>query len=164
MWLAQPALIQRRPAIVYATDGCASARAGSTLEDVMLGSLDGGKLLVLLLLVLFVFGPERLPELTQSAAAALRQVRRYVNGVTADLKGELGPELGGLDLQALRDPKTFIMRQLWGRRARVHCPAATRWRGTARPRGPALGPRHHLSQLGPTERRAGVRVCRCALF
>jgi len=70
------------------------------------------ELTVLLLLALFVFGPERLPGLAAEAGKGLRTVRRYLRGMTDDLKTELGPELGDLDLASLH-PKTFVQKHLF---------------------------------------------------
>ena len=70
------------------------------------------ELTVILLLALFVFGPERLPGLAADAGKALRSVRRYLKGMTDDLKSELGPEVGDLDLASLH-PKAFVQKHLW---------------------------------------------------
>jgi len=70
------------------------------------------ELAVILLLALFVFGPERLPGLAADAGKALRSMRRYLKGMTEDLKSELGPEVGDLDLASLH-PKTFVQKHLW---------------------------------------------------
>jgi len=67
---------------------------------------------VILLLALFVFGPERLPGVAAEAGKGLRQIRAYLRGVTDDLKTELGPEMGNLDLASLH-PKAFIQKHLW---------------------------------------------------
>jgi len=79
----------------------------------MFGALGPEKLLVLIVLALLVFGPERLPGLAQEAAKGLRQMRKYLADATADLKEELGPELGGIDLAALRDPTALVRKVLW---------------------------------------------------
>jgi sec-independent protein translocase protein TatB len=73
--------------------------------------LGWGEIAVLLVLALFVFGPERLPGLAADAGRTLRSVRRYVKSMTADLKTELGPELGDVDLASL-NPRTFVARHL----------------------------------------------------
>ncbi len=78
----------------------------------MFNQLGWPELTVLLLLALFVFGPERLPGLAKDAGKALRQARTYLRGVTDDLKTELGPEMGDLDLASLH-PKTFVKKHLW---------------------------------------------------
>ncbi len=67
---------------------------------------------VILLLALFVFGPERLPGVAAEAGKGLRQLRQYLRGVTDDLKTELGPEMGDLDLASLH-PKAFVKKHLW---------------------------------------------------
>jgi len=77
-----------------------------------LNSLGWPELTVLLLLALFVFGPERLPGLAADAGKALRSVRGYLRGMTDDLKTELGPELGDLDLASLH-PKAFVQKHLF---------------------------------------------------
>jgi sec-independent protein translocase protein TatB len=69
------------------------------------------ELSVILILALFVFGPERLPGLAQDAGRGLRQLRNYLRGITDDLKTELGPEMGDLDLASLH-PKALV-KQMW---------------------------------------------------
>ena len=70
----------------------------------MLDSLGWGEAGVLLVVVLFVFGPDRLPSLAVDAGRALRRVRLWFLAVIADLKQDLGPELGdlGMELSSLR--------------------------------------------------------------
>ena len=78
----------------------------------MFNQVGWAELTVLLLLALFVFGPERLPGLAQEAGRGLRTLRRYLRGMTDDLKTELGPELGDLDLTSLH-PKAFVQKHLF---------------------------------------------------
>lgn len=66
---------------------------------------------VLLLLTLFVVGPERLPSVARDAGKALRSLRTTVKGLTDDLKTELGPEFQDVDLRSLH-PKTFVQKHL----------------------------------------------------
>ena len=77
----------------------------------MFENLGWGEIAVLLVLALFVFGPERLPTLAAEAGKGLRKVRLYVKGMTEDLKTELGPELGDVDLASL-NPRTFVAKHL----------------------------------------------------
>ncbi len=77
----------------------------------MFENLGWGEIAVLLVLALFVFGPERLPTLAAEAGRGLRKVRLYVKGMTEDLKSELGPELGDVDLTSL-NPRTFVAKHL----------------------------------------------------
>ena len=78
----------------------------------MLQSLGWGEVAVLLVLGLFVFGPERLPGMAAEAGKGLRQLRLYVKNMTTDLKNELGPELGDVDLASL-NPRTFVQKHLF---------------------------------------------------
>ena len=79
----------------------------------MFDHLGWGEIAVLLVLALFVFGPERLPSLAADAGRTLRKVRTYARSMTADLKTELGPELGDVDLASL-NPRTFVAKHLLG--------------------------------------------------
>ena len=67
---------------------------------------------VLLVVGLFVFGPERLPKVAADAGRLLRQLRQMATGVTNDIKAELGPEVGDLDLASLH-PKAFVRKHLF---------------------------------------------------
>jgi len=63
-----------------------------------------GELLVLVLAALFVFGPDRLPQVTSQAVRALRQLRALASGAREQLNDAIGPELEDLDvLKDLRD-------------------------------------------------------------
>lgn len=79
----------------------------------MLDSLGWGEAGVLLVLALFVFGPDRLPALASDSGRALRRLRLWFVAVTADLKDDLGPELGdlGSELSSLR-PRELAARLL----------------------------------------------------
>jgi sec-independent protein translocase protein TatB len=66
---------------------------------------------VLMLLTLFLVGPDRLPGVARDAGKALRTLRTTVKGMTDDLKTELGPEFQDVDLRSLH-PKTFVQKHL----------------------------------------------------
>ena len=78
----------------------------------MFDSIGWGEISVLVVLGLFVFGPERLPGMAAEAGRALRRLRLYAKGLTEDLRAELGPEVGDLDLASL-NPKTFVRKHLF---------------------------------------------------
>ena len=78
----------------------------------MLGGLGWPETLVLLLLGLFVFGPDRLPTIAAEAGRTLRKARTYLKGLGEDLKAELGPEVGDLDLASLH-PREFVRKHLF---------------------------------------------------
>ena len=77
----------------------------------MLGGLGWPEAAVLLLIGLFVFGPERLPGIAADAGKTLRKVRTYLKGMTDELKSELGPEVADLDLRSLH-PREFVRKHL----------------------------------------------------
>jgi len=79
-------------------------------------SIGWGEIIVLALAALFIFGPERLPDLAKDAAAGLKRVRSAVTGIREQVNDSLGddlPELRDLDLRKYH-PKTFIRSQLLG--------------------------------------------------
>jgi len=62
----------------------------------------------LLLLALFIFGPERLPKVISDGVRMLRTVRDMARNATSDLSRELGTEVRLEDLH----PKAFIRKHL----------------------------------------------------
>ncbi len=77
----------------------------------MLGGLGWPETAVILLLALFVFGPDRLPGIAADAGRTLRKLRIYLKGMRDDLTTELGPEIGSLDLNSL-NPREFVRKHL----------------------------------------------------
>ena len=83
------------------------------------------KILVLVLVGLFVLGPERLPAAAAWAGKTIRQVKGFAAGASEQLHAEMGPELDQLrqpladlraplqELRALRDPRSAVMRHLF---------------------------------------------------
>jgi sec-independent protein translocase protein TatB len=69
------------------------------------------KILVLAVIALVVFGPERLPKIAQQAGRALRELRRLAEGATNDLREGLGPEFADFDVADL-NPKNFVRKHL----------------------------------------------------
>ncbi len=79
----------------------------------MFGSLGAGEILLLLLVGLILFGPERLPTIARDAAKVLRQLRDMATAARDEVTAELGPELGELDVRSLH-PRTFVAKHLFG--------------------------------------------------
>ena len=80
----------------------------------MFDSIGWAELIVAGLAALFIFGPERLPDLAKDAAAGLKRVRTAVTGIREQVNDSLGddlPELRNLDLRKYH-PRTFIRDQL----------------------------------------------------
>jgi sec-independent protein translocase protein TatB len=76
-------------------------------------SLGWPELAILAILGLFVFGPEKLPKVIADTARILKTLRAQANSITSDLKAELGPELGDVDLRSL-DPRHLVQSHLNG--------------------------------------------------
>lgn len=71
-----------------------------------------GKILVLGVLALVLFGPEQLPRIAAQAGRALRDLRRMADGARADLREGLGPEFSDFDIADL-NPKNFVRKHLF---------------------------------------------------
>ncbi|NIK57226.1 sec-independent translocase [Kribbella shirazensis] len=69
------------------------------------------ELVVIAIVAVLVFGPDRLPEFARTAGRLLRQVRQMVTNAQNDLRNELGPEFADLELQDL-NPKNFVRKHL----------------------------------------------------
>jgi sec-independent protein translocase protein TatB len=70
-----------------------------------------GKILVLLVIGVVIFGPDQLPKIAQQAGRALRDLRRLADSATRDLKENLGPEFENFDVTDLH-PKNFVRKHL----------------------------------------------------
>jgi sec-independent protein translocase protein TatB len=69
------------------------------------------KLLVLGLIAVVIFGPDRLPEIARDAARMIRQLRGMAQAAKNDLTAELGDTVGDFDLADL-NPRTFVRKHL----------------------------------------------------
>lgn len=78
----------------------------------MFNSLGWPELVVLLVLGLFVVGPERLPSVAAQAGRALRSLRTYARGVRDDLADDLGPEIRQVNLRSLSNPRGLIVKHV----------------------------------------------------
>ena len=85
----------------------------------MLDNLSWAHIVVLLVVGVLVLGPERLPGAIRWTADALRKVRGYIAGATAQLRDEFGPEFDDFreplgELQRLRTmtPRAVLTKHL----------------------------------------------------
>ena len=69
------------------------------------------ELLLLIVLAVILFGPERLPDLARRVARMISYVRRMADSAQRQLKDELGPEFSNLEVRDL-NPKTFVQKHL----------------------------------------------------
>jgi sec-independent protein translocase protein TatB len=74
----------------------------------LLDNLDGWKLVVLILIGIFIFGPDKLPKAIAEGVKMLRNLREMARNATGDLSRELGTDIQLEDL----NPKTLIRKHL----------------------------------------------------
>ena len=77
----------------------------------MFFDLSIGKILVLAVIALVVFGPDQLPKLAHQAGQTLRELRKLADGATKDLREGLGPEFADFDVRDLH-PGNFVRKHL----------------------------------------------------
>lgn len=73
--------------------------------------INGWEFVIIALVALFVFGPDKLPGAARQAGRLLRDVRRWTDRARADLTGSLGPEFENFDLADL-NPRRFVQKHL----------------------------------------------------
>ncbi|MBO9521664.1 MAG: twin-arginine translocase subunit TatB [Nocardioidaceae bacterium] len=69
------------------------------------------EILVILVVAVIVFGPDRLPDYARQAGRMVRQLRQFAQGAQNDLRRELGPEYADLKLSDL-DPRALIRKHV----------------------------------------------------
>ena len=92
----------------------APVRRRSCIGEFILGDvfgISGGEFLVILLVIMVVIGPSRLPEYTRTFAQFVRKARVSLEGAKASVREELGPELSDLKL-AVFDPRNYDPRKI----------------------------------------------------
>ena len=73
--------------------------------------INGGELLVLLVVAALIIGPERLPGYAEQLGHWVRQGRQLVRDAKARVDEELGEEVGDVDWAAL-DPRKYDPRRI----------------------------------------------------
>lgn len=69
------------------------------------------EILVIIVVGVVVFGPDRLPDYARQAGRMVRQVRKFAKSAEADLRTELGPEFADLQIADLH-PRTLIQKHI----------------------------------------------------
>jgi sec-independent protein translocase protein TatB len=69
------------------------------------------ELLVIIVVAVIVFGPDRLPEFARQAGRLIRQVRQFTNSARDDIRSELGPEFADFELSDL-DPRRAMRKYI----------------------------------------------------
>jgi sec-independent protein translocase protein TatB len=67
--------------------------------------------MVIGVVAVLVFGPDRLPDFARQAGRFLRQVRTFTQAARDDLRSELGPEFADLELSDL-DPRKAVRKHI----------------------------------------------------
>ena len=104
----------------------------------MLNNLGWEEILLLAVLGLIIFGPDRLPKAAKDLGRLLRELRVMARGAASDLRAELGPEMADIDLKSL-NPRQFVKDAMFGDddvpkpTAAAQPPAASRVEGNERP-------------------------------
>ena len=97
------------------------------------------ELMVILLVAVVVFGPERLPDLARQAGRFVRQVRNLAHSAQNQLREELGPEYADLRLSDL-DPRQAIRKHILEAMEEDDLAEAQQKMMAPRPGGPDLEP------------------------
>ncbi|MGW9020087.1 twin-arginine translocase TatA/TatE family subunit [Leucobacter chromiiresistens] len=69
------------------------------------------KILVILVIAMFVLGPQRLPIYAQKLGELVRNVKRMADGAKTRLRDEMGPEFDDVDWRQL-DPRQYDPRRI----------------------------------------------------
>ena len=77
----------------------------------LLLDINAPEFLLLLVLAVILFGPERLPDLARKAARVVRYIRTMAGSAQQQLSRELGPGFEDLDFRDL-NPRTFVQKHL----------------------------------------------------
>lgn len=75
------------------------------------GGLTIDKIFIVLLIALFVIGPDKLPVYAQKLGELVRSVKRMADGAKDRLKEEMGPEFDDVDWKQL-DPRQYDPRRI----------------------------------------------------
>ena len=134
--------------------------------------INGMEAVLLVLLAVFLIGPERLPEYAQTLREVVKAAKRHASGATEEFRATFGPELAEVDWRKLDprqyDPRTFVRQALLEDDDARPAPSAAgsrcrTGRGSgcrSSPRGPRAAP----SAAGPSQRLAAPpprRARRC---
>lgn len=77
----------------------------------LLLDINGPEFVLLLVIAVILFGPERLPDLARKAARLLRYLRTVAGNAQQQLSKELGPDFENIDLRDL-NPRAFVQKHL----------------------------------------------------
>lgn len=73
--------------------------------------INGGELIILLVIAVLVIGPERLPGYAEQLANIVRKTKTFMADAKVKVSEELGPEIGEVDWAQL-DPRRYDPRRI----------------------------------------------------
>lgn len=73
--------------------------------------INGGEFLILVVLAVFVLGPDKLPVYAQQLARLVKEVRKMATGAKEQLREEVGDEIADMDWRKL-DPRQYDPRKI----------------------------------------------------
>ncbi|MFJ8301143.1 sec-independent translocase [Streptomyces sp. NPDC094447] len=79
----------------------------------MFSDIGAVELVLLIVLGVLVFGPDKLPKVAQDASRFVRKVRAFSDSAKQDIRTELGPDFQDFEFEDL-NPKSFIRKRLDG--------------------------------------------------
>ncbi len=74
-------------------------------------NIDAGELILIIVLGVVMFGPEKLPSFARKVARVFVAIRDMANNAQGQLREELGPEFSDLKLEDL-NPKKFVAKHM----------------------------------------------------
>jgi sec-independent protein translocase protein TatB len=86
------------------------------------------ELMVIIVVAVVVFGPDRLPDFARQAGRFVRQVRTFTQSARDDIRSELGPEFADFELTDL-DPRRAMRKYIqdaWDESEDVDAPEVRR--------------------------------------
>ena len=63
--------------------------------------------MVIVVVAIIVFGPDRLPEFARQAGRLVHQIKKFADSARDDIRSELGPEFADFELTDL-DPRNAV--------------------------------------------------------
>jgi sec-independent protein translocase protein TatB len=69
------------------------------------------ELMVIIVVAIVVFGPDRLPDFARQAGRMVRQVRKFTESARDEIREELGPEFSNFELSDL-DPRRAVRKYI----------------------------------------------------
>ncbi|MEU9121443.1 sec-independent translocase [Streptomyces sp. NPDC048506] len=69
------------------------------------------ELVAIVVLAVFVFGPDKLPKVIQDVMGVIRKIREFSDSAKEDIRSELGPEFKDFEFEDLK-PKNFVRKHV----------------------------------------------------